>query len=216
MAHRMTSLLLVFFLLLALANAKDKNKVLLPGEVLQARTVLVVVNPDDGISLEHPNDNPIARQDVEKAMMLWGRFSLAMEASTADLIITVHKGSGKIVTPVVRGGPMDNRPVIAESTGDANGQTTRIGVQQGRPPALSDPNVDPQSTGPHVGEEVGVAQDMFVVYRGGQTDPLDKAPVWRYSGKDALRSPDVPAVDQFRKVIEEAEKQAQKRTKQSP
>ena len=148
--------------------------------------------------------------------MLWGRFNLAMEASTADLIITVHKGNGKIVTPVVRGGPMDNRPVIAESTGDANGQTTRIGVQQGRPPNLSDPNLDPQNTGPHVGEEVGVAQDMFVVYRGGQADPLDKAPVWRYIAKDALHSPDVPAVDQFRKVIEEAEKQAQKRTKQSP
>jgi hypothetical protein len=57
---------------------------------------------------------------------------------------------------------------------------------------------------------------MFVVYRGGQADPLDKAPVWRYIAKDALHSPDVPAVDQFRKVIEEAEKQAQKRTKQSP
>jgi hypothetical protein len=31
--------------------------------------------------------------------------------------------------------------------------------------------------------------------------------VWRYAGQDALRSPGVPAVDAFRKLILEAEKQ---------
>jgi hypothetical protein len=54
---------------------------------------------------------------------------------------------------------------------------------------------------------------MFVVYRGtgGSTDPnwspLDASPVWRYSSKDALASPSVPAVEVFRKLIAESEKQ---------
>jgi hypothetical protein len=48
---------------------------------------------------------------------------------------------------------------------------------------------------------------MFAVYRGRRDDPLDSTPVWRLSAKDALRSPSVPAVDEFRKLIVEAEKQ---------
>jgi hypothetical protein len=48
---------------------------------------------------------------------------------------------------------------------------------------------------------------MFVVYRGKRDNALDGPPVWRYSEKDALRTPDVPAVDAFRKAIVEAEKQ---------
>jgi hypothetical protein len=38
--------------------------------------------------------------------------------------------------------------------------------------------------------------------------PFDQRPVaWRYSDKNALRSRDVPAVAEFRKAIEAAEKQ---------
>ena len=48
---------------------------------------------------------------------------------------------------------------------------------------------------------------MFVVYRGKRDDALDSPAVWRYSANGALRSPDVPTVDAFRKLILEAEKQ---------
>jgi hypothetical protein len=48
---------------------------------------------------------------------------------------------------------------------------------------------------------------MFVVYRGKRDDALDRPAVWRFSAKDALRSPAVPAVEEFRRVIAEAEKQ---------
>jgi hypothetical protein len=48
---------------------------------------------------------------------------------------------------------------------------------------------------------------MFVVYRGKRDNALDAPSVWRYNAKDALRSPDVPAVDAFRKLILAAEKQ---------
>jgi hypothetical protein len=60
---------------------------------------------------------------------------------------------------------------------------------------------------PHPQVEVAPTQDMFAVYRGKRDNALDSPAVWRYSVKDALRSPSVPAVDVFRNLINEAEKQ---------
>jgi hypothetical protein len=54
--------------------------------------------------------------------------------------------------------------------------------------------------------EVGSADDTFVVYEGHGDAPLQRAPAWRYIAKDALRSPNVPAVAEFRKLIEQEEK----------
>jgi hypothetical protein len=54
---------------------------------------------------------------------------------------------------------------------------------------------------------VGPSDDIFAIYRGKRDHALDAPPVWRYRAKDALRSPDVPAVDAFRKLVVEAEKQ---------
>jgi hypothetical protein len=56
---------------------------------------------------------------------------------------------------------------------------------------------------------------MFVVYRCTTKDdenwaPLDAPPVWRYAAKDALQSPGVPAVEVFRKVVADSEKQLTK------
>ena len=38
-------------------SAKDKKKILLPTDILEARTVLVVVDPDAGIAITAPNAN---------------------------------------------------------------------------------------------------------------------------------------------------------------
>src|ERR1700739_4669550 len=97
-------------------TAKDKKKTLLPADVLQARTVLVIIDPDVGIAAEHPNANRIARDDVEKALMQWGRYSLVMEPSSADLIITVRKGSGKMVQPTIGGVPQNNDIGVIQPT----------------------------------------------------------------------------------------------------
>ena len=184
------------------AAGKNKKKVLLPADVLQARTVLVVIDPDAGVSPTSPNANRIARGDVENALMQWGRFELATDVSTADLVVTVRKGSGKMVQPTIGGIPNNNRPIIFQPT-ESGG---RAGGSQGTPPAVGDPtatrNADPS---PQV--EVGSADDMFVVYRGKRDDALDAPAVWRYSAKGALNSPEVAAVDAFRKLIAEAEKQ---------
>lgn len=190
------------------AAAKDKKKTLLPADILQAQTVLVVIDPNAGMDIQDPNANRIAQVDVEQALMKWGRFSLAMDASTADLIITVSKGNGKIVQPTIGGVPNNNRPVIFDPS-DSGG---RIGARQGSTGNPGDPsNPQSPSSSPRPEIAAGQSQDMFVVYRSNRNDPhdtpLDTPAVWRYTSGDALHSPDVPAVDEFRKLIAESEKQ---------
>jgi hypothetical protein len=198
MLHRRSLTISVLLMSCLVATAKDKKKGLLPPDVLRAHTVLVLVDPSAGTDLQNPNANRTAQEYVEKALMEWGRFSLALDAQTADLIITVRKGSGKIAQPTLGGIPNNNRPVVLEPT-DSGG---RVAVQPGSPPPS-----DPQ---PQV--EVGQSQDMFVLYRCTTKDdpnwnPLDAPPVWRYTAKDALQSPGVPAVEVFRKLIADSEKQ---------
>lgn len=186
------------------ASGKDKKKTLLPADVLQARTVLVVVDPDAGVEIQDPNANRNAQEDVERALMKWGRFSLVMEASNADLVISVRKGSGRIAQPTIGGVPNSGRPVVLEPA-DSGG---RIGGRSGNPVDPADAsNSQAPLGGPHPQAEIGASEDMFVLYRGGRRNPLDAPAVWRYTAKNALRSPDVPAVEEFRRVVAEAEKQ---------
>lgn len=185
------------------AFGKDKKKPLLPDDVLQAETVLVVIDPQAGMAPEAPNANRTAQEDVEKALMKWGRFRLVIEPINADLIITVRKGYGKIVQPTIGGVPSD-RPVIFEPTdsgGRAGGHTGSLPGGDG----MGDGSARPERPSPQM--EVGPSEDTFAVYRGRQDRPLDGPPVWRYIAKDALRSPSVPAVDEFQKLITAAEKQ---------
>src|SRR6185312_2405383 len=93
-----------------------------------------------------------------------------------------------------------DRPVILEPT-DSGG---RVGGSHGAPPISGDPGTRPAAIpGPQL--EAGPAEDEFVVYRGSRENPLDAPAVWRYSGKNALRAPAVPAVDVFRKLVIESE-----------
>ena len=192
-----------FFLLFAgcaAASGKDKKQVLLPADILQARTVMVVIDPDAGIAIDAPNANRTAREDVEKALMKWGRFSMAVDLGHADLVIMVRKGSGKLVQPTIGGIPNNDRPVIFQPT-DSGG---RIGMSRGSAPGTS-----AQTPAPKPQMEVGDAEDVFAVYRGGRLDATSTSAVWRYSTKNALQSPGVPAVDVFRKLVMETEKQLQ-------
>jgi hypothetical protein len=203
---------ILVFSLLALSSligvAKDKKKTVLPADILRAQTVLVVVDPNAGMDVADPNANRIAQVDVEQALMKWGRFSLAMDASTADLVITVSKGNGKIAQGDIGGVPVNNRPVIFQP----NNSGVLIGGRQGNNGNPNDPsNPQSQPPDPRPQATVGQSQDMFVVYRNNKNDPqsapLDTPAVWRYTSRSALRSPDVPAVDEFRNVIAESEKQ---------
>jgi hypothetical protein len=200
-----TSFILLAALTAAPVFAKDKNKSSLPAYVLQARTVLVVIYPGAGEPLDQPYANSTARENVENALMDWGRFDLVMSGQDSDLVIAVRTGNGKMMQPNVHGGPIGQRPGTAEGSDT----TIRIGAQQGPTPPLTQPGATPPDRGTQVGNEVGPPDDTFEVYRGNVEYPLDSAPAWRYSKKDCLSAPDVAAVEEFRKAIADAEKQQQ-------
>jgi hypothetical protein len=191
----------------SLALAANDKKPVLPAYVLRAETVFVLIDPDAGTSPASPQANQKARDDVEKAIMKWGRFRMVIEPGSADLIVVVRKGSGKVVQPTIGGLPTNDRPVVVQPTDSG----IRLGGQKGRPPGSTDPA--PQDTHPAAQIEAGATDDMFVVYRGGTGNPLDGPAAWRYMNKDALKSPSVPAVSEFRKAIEDAEKQLQQKKK---
>ena len=201
-------LLLLSLLSVPQLDAKKKTKQLLPDSVLNAETALVVVHPNAGEPLTNPMTNRTAQDQVEKAMMKWGRFRLVMSAQTADLVIAVRKGHAN--GPTIRNSPAEDRPVIGQQT---DGEI-RVGVQRGRPPDLVDPGRGgSESRRPHINNEVGPSEDTFEVYRGGVEYPLDAAPVWRYMAKEALNGPQVDAVEQFRKAIADSEEQRRLRQK---
>jgi hypothetical protein len=212
MPFRKLLALAVIILCCALAAAKNKKKDLLPADILRARTVLVIVDPDAGVDAADPNANRLAREDVVQALDRWGRFAPVQEGFTADLVIMVRKGNGKVIQPTIGGTPINGVPPMGGGTTNSPGETTtRGGGRWGTPGMPNDPSAETGPGNPHPQIEAGSSQDMFVVYRGNvgnpNTDPLDAPAVWRYSGKDALSSPSVPAVEAFRKLIAESEKQ---------
>jgi hypothetical protein len=202
--RRYTALPLLVILAVALSfpkDRKDKHSAL-PADVLRARTVLVVIAPTAGEPFKDPQANARAQDEVEKAFMRWRRFEVVSEPSLADLVVSVRAGTGKVVSPTMKGGPIDQRPVILQPTDGS----IRIGGHQGQSPDAS--GRDPIDAQPHLGTEYGQADDTMEVYRGKRTldDALDSPPVWRYIAKDSLKPPKVSAVEKFRKVLDESEK----------
>src|SRR5207302_5365181 len=104
--HSRFSYLPLFLSFALLASAKDKNKDkgILPDYVLHAHTIQVIVSPDASDSLDHPMANARAREDVERALQAWGRFTLVAEGQS-DLVITVRAGTGRLVSPAIERGP---------------------------------------------------------------------------------------------------------------
>src|SRR6266852_8732221 len=148
---RLRVVLAVILVFTSLALANDKKKNLLPTYVLKAHTVQVVVEPGAGISVTDPAANRTAQEDVEKAIMKWGWLTPVMDTQTADLIITVRKGHGKLVEPTINGGPVNDRPVVLEPTDGG----VRIGGRKGRPPDLTgSPTGGTQDPKPHPGVEM--------------------------------------------------------------
>jgi hypothetical protein len=206
MTLRLRVLLLIVFLSAFLTLGNAKKKPALPAYVLKAHTVAVLIDPEAGTSLTDPLENKTAQDDVEKALLKWGRLSPVMDPARADLVIVIRRGSGKIAQRSVGGLPTNDRPVIVQQTDNS----IRIGGQQGRAPGAPT-QTEPQDTRATQQTEVSrPAQDTFVVYSGGTEtagNTADRPAAWRYEAKDALHSPNVPAVEEFRKAIEDTEKQ---------
>ncbi|HVN21801.1 MAG TPA: hypothetical protein VMU05_23650 [Dongiaceae bacterium] len=206
MSRRLLPVVPLVLLLALTASAKDKKKSQISPFILRAQTVRVVIDPYAGEPLEQPAANATARDNVEKALSEWGRYRVVMDGAESDLVIAIHTGDDKMSRPTMKGGPIDQRAGVGQTTPS----TVRIGGQAGQPPF--DPSMDPnypQGQRPRVSNEIGPRTDSFMVYQGRNwgENSLDSPPLWRYEVKHCLdATPQVKAVEEFRKAIAEAEK----------
>src|SRR6516164_1486719 len=151
---------LALFAGVLLANcvvAKKKEKQVLPDAVLRAKTVFVVIQPDAKEPLTEPNANLKAQKAVEEALMKWGKFRLALDTATADIVISVQKGTGKPMSPTISGGPVDSRPVDVE--GDAS--QIRIMGQKGHPDTTTSISANDPNAPVHTGTQTGGSEDVL-------------------------------------------------------
>jgi hypothetical protein len=195
-------LILIFVLLLSglsvAKQKKEKKSATLPDFVISAQTVAVVINPGEPEPLTNPNANRNAQSDVENALTKWGRLRPVLYAQDADLVMTVRKGT-RGITPTVRGGKIDDRPIILQP----NGNDIRIGAQRGTPPSTTETQF-PEPERPQLGTSIGNSEDLLELYQGHAEHPLDGMVIWRYQGSNGLNAPNVPAIAAFRKALEQA------------
>lgn len=193
-------------ILLPNALAGGKPKPLLPEYVRIAHTVAVLVDPDAGVSLDDPRANQIAQKDVETALANWGRYQTVIGSEDADLLIVVRKGSKHLVDQTVSDSRQNGRAGVITPSQDGIG----IGAQHGSQPPLSSgtPNRQPGNGDAHPTTQIGSTNDSFAVFDGKNEHPLEGPPAWRFLAKDGLKPHTVPAVDEFRKAVAEADKAA--------
>ena len=211
---------LVLALLLPLsasAKNKDKSKAL-PPDLLRAEAAIVLINPDAGEPINDFSANSKAREALERALSKWGRYRLVPDSSTADLVFVVRTGSGQVARPTVKGGPIDDRPVILQPSDSGD---IRLGRKVGRSPDQNPSSGTPDS-GPRLSTEIGSSDDTLEVYvvrarkSDASSDWQNESPAWRYSAKDALRMPAVSAVERFKQALAEAAKAASQKPDQKP
>ncbi len=124
------SALFAVSLLVTLGFAKDKKNAL-PAYVLSAKTVAVIIDPSAGISIDDPRANQDAQKDVEAALLSWGRFEPVMSTQTADLIIVLRRGSGRMMNETM---PDPRNDRVGAITPAGNGGS--MGGQRGPQPGM--------------------------------------------------------------------------------
>jgi hypothetical protein len=200
---RRASTVFAVILMVTLGFAKDKKNAL-PAYVLSAKTVAIIIDPSAGISIDNPRANEEAQKDVEAALLSWGRFEPVLSKQTADLIIVLRRGSGRMMNETMPDPRNDRVGVITPTD---NGGS--MGGQRGPQPGMAGgPGMGPGQQSPNSQAEIGQADDSFVVYKGGEEKPLSTPPAWTYVAMDGLSPHSVPAVTAFRKAVENAEKGA--------
>ncbi len=196
-------------LLASLAGAQQIPQVYVQN-VLQARTVAVIVYAGSQQPVEDPQENERARLAVQTAILKWGRYQITQDTNLADLIIAVRKGRAQGTAASGAGNP----PVVLDP--DSSGINIHMhGGRNPDNPPLSQTEPPQASPRPRIGGAVSSGEDLFRVYRGRGSSsdtsgeptqfPLDQAPVWSYLAKDGLQPPKIEAVARFRKAVEAAE-----------
>jgi hypothetical protein len=205
---RVSGFLLACLLVTVPGLAKDKA--ILPVYILQAHTVVVLIDPEAGIDIQDPRANQVAQKDVETALAKWGRFEVLNGSQKADLVVVIRRGH-KRMTDVTMSDPTQNPRVGVTPTDNgmgAGGQIGRAPVVGGYPDSPQARATQAQSQTPTPQAEIGFTDDSLVVYSGASERPTDSVPGWRYMGQEGLHSHNVPAVDDFRKAVAAADKAA--------
>jgi hypothetical protein len=189
--------LLLLGLLATCGLAKDKTKNILPAYVLQAKTVAVVIDPKAGMSIDDPRANEMAQKDVEAAFLKWGRFEPVSDAKTADLIVMVRKGHGRLMD--------DTMPDARQNSSmdPANRQGSAWPAPGAPPNVRGDAGSVVNQRSPQA--DIGDVEDSFSVFKGGE-NPRYARPVWNYTGRDGLNPQNVAAVAAFKRAVTAAEK----------
>jgi hypothetical protein len=193
--------------LVSLAGAQEKSiPQLYRRDIVDARTIAVIAYPSSAV--QDSQENQRARLEVQTAMLNWGKYQIESEES-ADLIMVVRRGHTETATV----GGTAIPPVLVDPTGSG----VNIGIHRGQSPPLSRTGSAGAGSQPRTGSEVSSGEDLLEVYLGRKplsgdasrdpTEyPLDEPPAWFYAATDALKSPKIEAVAQFKKAVEAAEK----------
>lgn len=196
---------MTFVFLAAVANAQRQPiPQMYKMDILDAQTIAVVAYPSS--AAQDSQENQRARLEVQNALRDWGKYQVVADPQVTDLIVVVRKGHAQTVTA---GGPTGASPVTIGPLDSG----VNIGLHRGPNAPLSRTDSSQASHG----SEMGSADDLLEIYRGSQPlagdasrdatqYPLDEPPIWTYTAKDALKSPKIEAVAQFRKAVEAAEK----------
>lgn len=186
--------LLSVCLLLALAATgfaqKNKKKSEIPQSVVVAQFVYVTSFHGDRFDRRTTYEDRQAITNVEEAVQKWGRYRIALRPDEADIML------------VVRPGEMAASHMGVGIPIDVGG--TRIGTT---------PSGTPTSTGPNIGAggDISNAPDDMLLVSLRAVEPANEASfVWRRSQHNGLFGRNPGLLQEFRKQVEEAEKQAKK------
>jgi hypothetical protein len=196
------STLIALGLVVTFGFAKDKTKATLPPYVLHARTVAVIIDRTANMSIDDPQANLTAQRDVEAALLKWGRFEPVSNTQSADLIVVVRRGNGRLMDETV--------PDARQNSGGINptDHGGSMGPQRSSQPNLpTEPGLGPGQQTSRYPSDIGDTEDSFTVFKGGD-NPQYATPAWKYVARDGLNPQTVPAVAAFKKAVAAADKAA--------
>jgi hypothetical protein len=179
MKSRIALILLVASLAATAPAQKKPKRPVIPAVFDHARYVYVQAVDGDAFNQKlYPEDRQ-AIADVESGLRYWGRYSLTVDRSQADLVFVVRKGR------------------LASAHGD-------VAVIRGSgSQSTQSPGTRGNGTAVGGGAEVGPPDDLLWVCT---LDPSGKlsTPLWTGTKENGLTSPDVPLFQEFRGAVDSA------------
>jgi hypothetical protein len=187
MRHMLMLALLVSLVVPAAAQKKKKSD--MPQVVAAAQFVYVTSFHGDAYARTATSEDRAAIATVENMLRGWGKYRIAYRPDQADIMLVVRPGAW----------------------GNA-----RVGVDIGNPPIAigrSGGRVDPRGgsigTASVGGGDVSNTPEDSLFVSIQPQEPADAAPfVWRRSSKNGLQGKKPELLEEFRKAVDEAEKQA--------